>query len=275
MIIFDELKTTFSSTGYAIINTNLDEAVLDGAIADLNPYFGADRQHPIHVPYADNGRVQDGWHISQNVLKVAQCPAIIEAIEGIYNAKARPFQTLNFYKGTEQRAHVDSIHFNSEPFGAMCGVWVALEDIGQEQGPLAYHSGSNRLPEMNYDYFDLESSSSNYDLYLECLHEVIDKNNFSLEHATIKKGQALIWAANTIHGGAKQTNKELTRYSQVTHYYLGGAKAWRPSESTNSRFYFKPDWVQDVSNKPYKYPLPDPTFSQRVFDKLKRTFSGK
>lgn len=38
----------------------------------------------------------------------------------------------------------------------------------------------------------------------------------------MKKGQGLICAANLLHGGSKQTNKALTRQSQVTHYYLRG-----------------------------------------------------
>ena len=33
----------------------------------------------------------------------------------------------------------------------MCGVWVALEDITEDNGPLHYYPGSHRLPD--YDAF--------------------------------------------------------------------------------------------------------------------------
>ena len=39
-----------------------------------------------------------------------------------------------------------------------------------------------------------------------------------------KKGQALIWAANLLHGGSHQTDPTLTRWSQVTHYYFEGLR---------------------------------------------------
>ena len=38
------------------------------------------------------------------------------------------------------------MHFNTEPPGLMCGVWVALEDIDMDCGPLVYYPGSHRLP---------------------------------------------------------------------------------------------------------------------------------
>ena len=32
------------------------------------------------------------------------------------------------------------------PEGFMCGVWVALEDMDMENGPLVYYPGSHKLP---------------------------------------------------------------------------------------------------------------------------------
>ncbi len=40
------------------------------------------------------------------------------------------------------------------------------------------------------------------------------------EFGTIKQGQALIWYANLLHGGAAQTDLSRSRHSQVTHYYF-------------------------------------------------------
>jgi hypothetical protein len=43
-----------------------------------------------------------------------------------------------------------------------------------------------------------------------------------------KKGQALIWAANLLHGGSAQKDLKRTRYSQVTHYYFKGCSYYTP-----------------------------------------------
>ena len=62
-------------------------------------------------------------------------------------------------------------------------------------------------------------------------------------YGVLRKGQALIWAANILHGGSVWNDKTLPRHSQVTHYYFDGCKYWRPSRSSDERFYFKPKWI--------------------------------
>lgn len=268
------IRERYQEFGFIIIDTNLSDEVLEGAKNDLSAYFGPDREHPIHVPMADYNRVQDAWHISQNVFKVAKCERVLDTLNSLYPKPMKAFQTLNFHRGTQQAVHSDSIHFNSEPFGAMCGVWTALEDIGMQQGPLIYYPGSHKLNEMNYTDFNLLSSQSSYQQYLQELQTLIKDNDFKPEFGVLKKGQALIWSANLLHGGSKQEDLGLTRMSQVTHYYQKGAKYWRPSESSKRRYFFKPDWVRDMSGHEYVYPAAftkKGPFLTRVKNKISRT----
>ena len=240
------LKDYFAENGYVVIDTELDAAILDQVVADLTPYFGDNRIDPQGVTFADYGRVQDAWFLHNAVWKIATSRAVLKALRELYGATPKPFQTLNFYKGTHQATHADSIHFNSEPFGMMCGVWVALEDIGPDQGPLRLYPGSNKLPEMNYQDFGLAASQKEYPGYLNGVEGLIEKHGFTERRATISRGQAVIWAANILHGGAPQNDLSLTRYSQVTHYYMGKPKAWRPSSSSQSRAYFEPESVRNI-----------------------------
>lgn len=61
----------------------------------------------------------------------------------------------------------------------------------------------------------------------------------------IEKGQAVIWAANLLHGGAPQKDRERTRHSQVTHYFFEGCKNFAPLLSSPSRrFYIRPTWIR-------------------------------
>lgn len=260
------LQREFHDKGYVVIDSQIEESVIDGIVRDLDGYFGHEAARPIHVPFADYNRIQDAWHISQNVLHLARSEVIADTISALYGKPAEPFQTLNFYRGTGQRVHSDSIHFNSEPFGAMCGAWTALEDIGPDQGPLIYYPGSQELPEMNYDYFDLRPSYDSYPAYLDHLDRIINERGYQPELGLLRKGQTLIWCANILHGGSPQKDKTLTRKSQVTHYFVGAPKTWRPSESEHKRFYFEPEVIRDMSGEPYKYPIQPslPTFAQRV-----------
>lgn len=254
-LLTNEQVNQFHLQGYIIIETGLNEKVINKTIEDVAPFLGDERQLTDRVPYVDFNRIQDAWHISHNVYKVATNRTVLSILEQLYQHKPKPFQTLNFLRGTGQPVHSDSIHFNSEPFGLMCGVWTAFEDVGLDQGPLIYYAGSHKLAEMNYPDFGLEASASSYDQYLAKLQEIIAENNFEADYGVLKKGQALIWSANLLHGGSDLVNLESTRKSQVTHYYFEGAKPWRPSESTKRRYYFEPDWVKDMRYRKPKYPL--------------------
>ncbi|MBL4575395.1 MAG: phytanoyl-CoA dioxygenase family protein [Opitutaceae bacterium] len=222
-------KKSFEENGYLVIDTGIADAVLDQVIEDLSGYWGDVK--PEGVSHADEHRIQSAWKISESINHLAICPRILDILSELYAKKPLPFQTLNFPIGTEQAAHADSIHFNSEPFGMMCGVWVALEDIGRDQGPLIYYPGSHRMAEMNYRDVGLEPGLVNYPDYETHLQGLIRKEKLEPVYGLLKKGEALIWAANLLHGGSIQNDKTLTRNSQVTHYYFDGCKYWRPSHS--------------------------------------------
>lgn len=260
------VREYFQENGYAIIDAGIDHAVLDQAVSALSPYFGDERVEPKGVSYADPGRIQDAWFADNSVWKIATSETVLSALKEIYGLEAEPFQTLNFYKGTGQPTHSDNIHFNCEPFGNMCGVWVALEDIGPDQGPLRIYPKSQQLEEMNYPDFGLEPGYDQYPQYLNGIENLIEEHKFEERRAIIKKGQAVIWAANVLHGGSPQNDISLTRKSQVTHYYMGKPKAWRPSESTKGRAYFKPETVRDCEA---------PGFQERPSPSSLRVFAGR
>jgi ectoine hydroxylase-related dioxygenase (phytanoyl-CoA dioxygenase family) len=187
--------------------------------------------------------MQDAWTISTNIKKIATFPQMLQVLRALYNRRPMPFQTLNFPRGTEQKIHADNIHFNSEPFGLMCGVWVALEDIGADQGPLIYYPGSHKLPEMNFEDVGLEPGMVNYPQYETYIEKLVAEQRFPAELGIVKKGTAIIWSANLLHGGSMQFNKALSRHSQVTHYFFEGSRYWRPAYSKQGRHYFDPLWI--------------------------------
>ena len=116
----------------------------------------------------------------------------------------------------------------------MAGVWVALEDIDSDNGPLIYYPGSHSLPiftneqlGLNPDY-DGGKPSSHYNSFGTAWEQIVDALNLKPLEFHAKKGQALIWAANLLHGGAAQKDKNRTRYSQVTHYFFEGCTYYTP-----------------------------------------------
>ena len=117
----------FWHDGFMVLDTGLSEKTIDHLIKNVKPFWQDKKPHG--SGYHDSNRVQDAWYSVPEVKQVATHPLIVDTLRKLYGRTPLPFQTLNFKKGTGQRPHADSIHFNSEPFGLMCGVWVALEDV--------------------------------------------------------------------------------------------------------------------------------------------------
>ncbi len=218
----------------------IDPQLIERVAAETSGFWP---QRPFLSAYHDPNRIQDAWVHARGVRDLALHPNVLGILRQFYGKSPRPFQTLNFRVGTEQPAHSDTVHFNSQPFGAMCGVWIALQDIDVSCGPVIYYPGSHKLPEMNLPDFGLPASFDHYAAYERKLAELIKEKGWQAESATLTKGQALIWAANLLHGGAPRTDRSRERLSQVTHYYFRGDRYWRPRMSVDERYYYDPDWV--------------------------------
>ena len=199
-----------------------------------------------------HSKVLDAWRANEDVRRLAANESVLKLVSTLYGRRAIPFQTLNFCRGTEQHIHSDAVHFSSVPERFMCGVWVAFEDIGPDNGPLVYYPGSHRLP--IYDYLQLGLTGSDqevaydfYRAYERLFRELVKAHGLKEQVLCIPRGKALIWAANLIHGGAPQRDRSLTRHSQVTHYYFENCAYYAPSVSDPflGRVRFRP--IVDIS----------------------------
>jgi hypothetical protein len=219
----------YARNGYAIVDTHIPHRLLDVAVETMRSTFdkikGADK------------RVQDAWKYNEAVKRIATDPNIMDALALLYQRNPIPFQTLSFPEGTQQDTHSDMIHFNSIPERFMCGVWVALEDITDFNGPLHYYPGSHKLP--FYDMIDIGVKASKNvstkkalmvyaENYTSFIKEMIVALKLKKETLNIKKGQAIIWSANLLHGGNTILNAGSSRHSQVTHYFFEDCMYYTP-----------------------------------------------
>lgn len=201
----------------------------------LGPQYGVDLANPESDKTAGLRRVQDAWQQDPDVRAIAANQRVLDLLTKLYGRSAFPFQTLNFPVGTQQDAHSDAVHFSSLPERFMCGVWLAMEDISAEAGPLFYYPGSHRWPIMSNAMIgrrgfgsDLQSAQ---DPYAPAWQAMCDAHGAGPQTFLARKGQALIWCANLLHGGSRQNDPRLTRWSQVTHYYFDDCVYYTPAFS--------------------------------------------
>ncbi len=223
--------------GYAVLDFPDPEidARIDRIKAALGPSYGIDFSDPESDKTSGLRRIQDAWTFDEDVRAIAANSVIIELLGKLWGRGAFPFQTLNFSVGTQQDGHTDSVHFSSLPERFMCGVWLAMEDIGPDAGPLFYYPGSHRWPIVTNALIgrrghgtELGSAQDPYGSAWQAMVEVSGARTATF-HAL--KGQALIWCANLLHGGSPQHDPRLTRWSQVTHYYFDDCIYYTPAFS--------------------------------------------
>lgn len=244
--LLDELDLTeaeraiaadLNRNGYAVFN--FQDEQLDDRIerirGRLAPTFGIDDTDQ-DVPKSPTvGRIQDAWQYDEDVRAIAANDGVLALLSKLWGRRAFPFQTLNFPVGTQQHVHTDSVHFSSVPERFMCGVWLAMEDIHEDAGPLCYVPGSHKWPIISNTAIgrrgwreELESAQTPYH---DAWNALMAEHPSPMETFLARKGQALIWCANLLHGGSPQTDLRRTRWSQVTHYYFDDCVYYTPALS--------------------------------------------
>jgi hypothetical protein len=242
-----EIARQLNRDGYAILDfpdPDIDE--LAAAIeANLAPRYDRAAWDAFRAGGAADLRLRDAWRFDPNVRRIAANGTMVDLLSRLYGARACPFQTLNFPVGSQQAMHSDAVHFNSAPERFMCGVWLALEDVTLDSGPLFYYPGSHRWPIYGNEHIGRcmatlpgRPTQAPYEPVWTAL---VETHGATARQFHAKKGQALIWAANLLHGGAPQLNRQLTRWSQVTHYFFDDCAWYAPmySDPFFGKIYFR------------------------------------
>ncbi|MCB1669691.1 MAG: phytanoyl-CoA dioxygenase family protein [Gammaproteobacteria bacterium] len=241
-VLSPEQEAEFHERGYLVVDFGFDPDLLEQVREKVNPLYPAE----FHQDHTRGTRVQDAWLQVDEVRQMAVDSRVLEALQQLYGRRPLPFQTLNFPVGTSQLAHSDTIHFNSRPSGFMAGVWIALEDMDENNGALIYYPGSHKLPEYSMQDFGLGTGYGHYKAYEQAIQRIIAEQGLQPEYGIIRKGEALIWHANLLHGGSTRRDPNRSRHSQVVHYFFEGCDYFTPMLSTDEEIHYRnPVWIPE------------------------------
>jgi hypothetical protein len=231
-----KIAVSLNRKGYAVIDfpdPDIDQRI-DRMRSRLDPLF-VEKGQGDDGAYYSAGRIQDAWKSDPDVKAIAANPNLLNLLGRLYGRPAFPFQTLNFKVGTQQPLHTDAVHFSSLPPRFMCGVWLAMEDISPEAGPLHYMPGSHRWPMIDNAGagrrgYGAAGASAQLP-YQQIWDAMVTASGDAPETFEARKGQALIWCATLLHGGSPQTDPAKSRWSQVTHYFFDDCVYYTPAFS--------------------------------------------
>jgi phytanoyl-CoA hydroxylase len=171
-------------------------------------------------------RIHGLQNISPVARKIRRAKSVLSLASKVFAAPAHPLASIAFGYGSQQLLHQDMAVFHILPKNFLLGVWIALEDVSPDAGPLVYLPGSHRVEPFrgftNYPWTNLRTVSpaitEEYQAYVDHLAQGFKRVPF---HA--KKGQTLFWHGMLLHGGDPIRDPRLTRGSFVLHYTTSGA----------------------------------------------------
>ena len=242
-----DCRSKFEDEGYVIVNLEIDEDTIDQAVSDMDRINSSENKklNPEIYHYNKHPRLIEGWKQSAAIKEIALNKGLKQLLSELYNREhPLPFSTINFTYGTEQPLHSDYFHFGSMPELMLAGVWVALEDIDPDAGPLSIVPGSHKSPIILPEDLGIrelpkttKTIKQNYTKYEEWVVAYLEEENLTPTAPVLKKGQALIWAANMLHGAGRIKDDSKTRYSQVIHYHFTGCDFfYNPNFSTREKY---------------------------------------
>jgi ectoine hydroxylase-related dioxygenase (phytanoyl-CoA dioxygenase family) len=273
--------------GYVIIPGAIEHQLADQLLAEIaavtqqpDKYIArrnrAAYAHPTEDVARDTSfRIID-FHVNSRLASSAiYCDAVAQILDAVFESSANAFQCLTFNHGSQQHMHQDGAYVVvSEPLQFLAS-WIALEDVRPGSGELTYYAGSHKLDdflfgeEQSKAWTPAEHGQEAHREFLDSIVRRSEEAGLDCEVFLPKKGDALIWASDLVHGGKKMENS-LTRKSIVTHYCPVGVA---PKFSTFIDFYHLRKVAQNgyISSRHYDlrkgkrwlkrtYPLLSPKF---------------
>lgn len=209
----------FEENGFLIVRNYLGAAQAD----EVNEHIAAMLASK-KIKFRHGNKIMFAIRHSALLRNIGEDKKLLDFLSSLMHGEAVLFQSINFITGSEQRTHSDSIHMTTYPPGGLLGVWIALEDITENNGPLHYYPGSHQLPYyLNADYGNEGSAfllgKHSYTEYEDMIKNKIAEKGIEKKIFTARKGDLLVWHANLFHGGEPHTDKTLTRKSMVLHYF--------------------------------------------------------
>lgn len=218
--------------GFTVVAIQGYEELIDQVNRDIDHLVnsGSFRTNSKFYSYNESPRIVESWKYSKAARQLAHNQQIIQVLTEYFKASVKPFSTINFLRSTQQPLHSDYVHFGTDPAFQLAAAWVALEDIDPRSGPIQIVPKSHLWPEFLYSQIGISIARSlgdverNYREYESWVRNDLKVRNIDPTTPEVKKGDAILWVANLVHGSPTCDDSTLSRRSQVIHYHTSEVK---------------------------------------------------
>jgi phytanoyl-CoA hydroxylase len=231
----DRLRSWIAQ-GFVVLPSAVDAELIDQLDAEVDEIWNGASPHRCFVESWENGvsaiqlagpgfkdlpvKLLDLYAHSETARRIVFAPSILRFLTLLFEQAPVAFQSLYFRGGSRQDAHQDTAFVKVSSPMRLAASWIALEDIQQDSGELEYYVRSHLLDDYLFEgrHKWMPFKSPEYDAYVASLHTRSRAQGLERRKFRPKKGDALIWSADLVHGGSRDIAPGLTRKSIVTHY---------------------------------------------------------
>ena len=144
-----------------------------------------------------------------------------------FGYRTSAYTSLFYETGSQQSLHRDVPYFCTEPEHFFFGMWVALEDVDLDNGPLLIVPGSHRLQSADPHALGAARRRRGLDIppvcrelwneYQTSVQERCRQAKLSAGPLQVSAGDTVVWHPLAFHGGTSISDPGRTRMSIVFH----------------------------------------------------------
>lgn len=223
----------FADHGWLLMQQAIEPALIDDFVSDIrNLYqkpgmfastdFRGGRSQKLNGNRPDDlESLYDLYVNLQSSRRVCMHPKITHFLSLVFQSRVLAFQQLLFQRTNGHQWHQDTAYVVVDTPTFMAATWIALQDIVEGSGELAYYDRSHRLPHYMFSNGTTKHQDGNTDgaQYIRDLEEACQSRQLAYGRLLAKKGDVFFWTADLVHRSHPRTlPPETPRMSCVTHY---------------------------------------------------------
>lgn len=184
-------------------------------------------------------------------------PRITRFLSRVFDGRVVAFQQLLFQRSNGHQLHQDtSVVAVQDPL-LLAASWIALEDVMEGSGELAYYDRSHKLPHYLFKSGDkhLRPSEDDRERYIADLRDACERRGLEYRRFLARKGDVFIWAADLVHcSHPRRLPEDTSRLSCVTHYCPSTASPYWFRHHPDKRGIEPYDMVSAFASNLYRLP---------------------
>lgn len=167
---------------------------------------------------------------SEQIRNVALSRTLKPVLAELLNGEPMICNSLNFERGSQQDAHIDSWYMPPPKDEGMVAASITLDPVDDQNGPIFFYPGSHQIPPYRFSDGRLNAIEAEMAACHDYIRGEIEKRNLEVTLYKGQPGDVLIWHGQLIHGGSPIKDFARTRNSLVVHY-------WRAEDVSQSALF--------------------------------------